>query len=59
MKRARWCRWFGCKLVVVRAGWPLKDQWFVRCDRKHCGVSTVTVDGYPWDVQDDTEPKLT
>lgn len=48
MKRTLWCRLFGCKMVVVRAGFPFKDEWFARCDRLYCDMRTVTVKGSPW-----------
>lgn len=52
MSRRSWlCRLFGCRLVIVRAGFPYPDQWFARCDRKACDVRTVTVDGSPWPEQ--------
>lgn len=47
-KRGLWCRLVGCKLVIVRDGFPHEDAWFVRCDRFNCSMATITVKGSPW-----------
>lgn len=55
-RRSFWCRLLGRKLVIVRAGFPDREAWFARCDRRGCSCShTRSVPGSPWPEDDRPE----